>query len=113
MPEWVRRRPKALRMLDYAHSWAGAYLLRRGLFLPHELAGIIDPAVVRDGMRRLDPLRRLSDSLSPDRGSQVGRVCVLESAHYLRDQLLRDTDWAGMAHGVEIRTLLVDKMLLA
>jgi asparagine synthase (glutamine-hydrolysing) len=36
----------------------------------------------------------------------------LESSHYLRNQLLRDADWAGMAHGIEIRVPLVDVMLL-
>ena len=31
----------------------------------------------------------------------------------MRNQLLRDADWAGMAHSVEIRVPLVDAMLLA
>ena len=30
----------------------------------------------------------------------------------MRNQLLRDTDWAGMAHSVEIRVPLVDVTLL-
>jgi asparagine synthase (glutamine-hydrolysing) len=30
----------------------------------------------------------------------------------MRNQLLRDSDWAGMAHSVEIRTPLVDFQLL-
>ena len=60
----------------------------------------------------MKPLRRLAENLSPDPGSNVGRVCVLESAHYMRNQLLRDADWAGMAHGVEIRVPLVDVTLL-
>jgi asparagine synthase (glutamine-hydrolysing) len=30
----------------------------------------------------------------------------------MRNQLLRDADWAGMAHGVEIRVPLVDATLL-
>ena len=47
-----------------------------------------------------------------DPGSDIGRVCAFESQQYLRNQLLRDTDWAGMAHGIEIRTPLVDAALL-
>jgi asparagine synthase (glutamine-hydrolysing) len=31
---------------------------------------------------------------------------------YLRNQLLRDSDWASMAHSVELRTPLVDAWLL-
>ena len=70
------------------------------------------PKTAREGLRRLKPLRRLAATLSPDPGSDVGRVCVHELAHYMRNQLLRDADWAGMAHGVEIRVPLVDATLL-
>ena len=73
----------------------------------------MDPDLAREGLRRLQPLRRLAAALPPDPGSDIGRVCALESAHYMRNQLLRDADWAGMAHGVEIRVPLVDLTLLA
>jgi len=36
----------------------------------------------------------------------------LESKLYLRNQLLRDSDWASMSHGVELRTPFVDFHLL-
>lgn len=111
-PGLAKSKPKALGLLDYADSWAGAYLLRRGLFLPHELAGIMDSDVAREGLRRLKPLHRLENSMKPDPGSDTGRVCALESANYLRNQLLRDADWAGMAHGIEVRVPLVDVHLL-
>ena len=39
-------------------------------------------------------------------------VAALESAWYMRNQLLRDTDWASMTHSLEIRTPLVDIELL-
>jgi asparagine synthase (glutamine-hydrolysing) len=108
----VRDRPKLLGLLEYADSWPGVYLLRRGLFLPHELPKIMDAELAREGLRRLKPLRRLASTLSPDPGSDVGRVCALESANYMRNQLLRDADWAGMAHSLEIRVPLVDAMLV-
>lgn len=111
-PRVALETPKALGLFEYARSWAGAYLLRRGLFLPYEMKTIMDPGVADEGLRRLKPLHRLAGALSPDPGSDVGRVCVLESAHYMRNQLLRDADWAGMAHGVEIRVPLVDTTLL-
>jgi asparagine synthase (glutamine-hydrolysing) len=105
-------RPKALGMLEYSGSWAGAYLLRRGLFLPHELPSVMDGEIAREGLRRLMPLQRIAASLVPDPKSDSARVCVLESAHYMRNQLLRDADWAGMAHSLEIRVPLVDFTLL-
>jgi asparagine synthase (glutamine-hydrolysing) len=104
-------RPKALGLLEYAGSWAGAYLLRRGLFLPHELNEVMERDFAREGLRRLKPLRWLAASLVPDPGSDTARICVFESAHYMRNQLLRDADWAGMAHGIEIRVPLVDVTL--
>jgi asparagine synthase (glutamine-hydrolysing) len=63
-------------------------------------------------MRRLQPFDRLATSIVPDPGCDIARVCVLESSNYMRHQLLRDADWAGMAHGVEIRVPLVDVRLL-
>jgi asparagine synthase (glutamine-hydrolysing) len=111
-PGLLRERPKAAGMLEYAGSWAGAYLLRRGLFLPHELPGLMDPDAAREGLRRLMLLPRFQAALDPDPGSDVGRVCALESTFYMRSQLLRDADWAGLAHSVEIRPPLVDIALL-
>src|SRR5206468_3412859 len=35
-----------------------------------------------------------------------------ESSLYLRNQLLRDMDWASMAHSLEVRVPLVDAHLL-
>src|SRR5262249_42731021 len=73
VPRLAHARPKAPGLLEYAHSWAGAYLLRRGLFLPDELKEVIDPDIAREGLRRLRPLRRLAANPSPDPGSDVGR----------------------------------------
>ena len=38
-------------------------------------------------------------------------VHALETARYMRNQLLRDSDWASMAHSVELRVPLVDARL--
>jgi len=112
LPGLLKARPKAAGMLEYAGSWPGAYLLRRGLFLPHELHRLMDPDAAREGLRRLGLMRRLAAALEPDPGSDIGRVCALESSFYMKSQLLRDADWAGLAHSVEIRPPLVDIALL-
>jgi asparagine synthase (glutamine-hydrolysing) len=39
------------------------------------------------------------------------QIAYLESVHYMRNQLLRDTDWVSMAHSLEIRVPLVDSVL--
>ena len=72
----------------------------------------MNPELAREGLRRLKPLQLLARSITPDPGTDIRRVCALESSQYMRNQLLRDADWAGMAHGVEIRVPLVDLTLL-
>jgi asparagine synthase (glutamine-hydrolysing) len=39
-------------------------------------------------------------------------LAQIEATTYLRNQLLRDSDWASMDHSVELRTPLVDAHLL-
>lgn len=105
--------PKALGMVEYGGDYAGAYFLKRGLFLPFELASYLDSEVLDIGLQRLDLLPRLRrQGLTPMPSSSMSRVSALEASWYLRNQLLRDTDWAGMAHSLEIRTPLVDFELL-
>jgi asparagine synthase (glutamine-hydrolysing) len=104
--------PKAAGFAEYAGTYSGAYLLRRGLFMPWELKEVLDPETVRAGLRRLKPLKMVDAALSPSPKSAFGRVATLESVLYMRNQLLRDTDWASMAHGLEVRVPLVDAVLL-
>jgi asparagine synthase (glutamine-hydrolysing) len=100
-------------LLEFGGTYHGAYLLRRALFLPFELKTQIDHALLNDGLRRLRPLERIRETaLRPLPKSSVARVAALESTCYMRNQLLRDNDWAGMAHSLEIRTPLVDFELL-
>lgn len=108
---FVQRSPKFAALVEYGGSWAGAYLLRRGLFLPYELTPHLNASTIEEGLHRLKPLQQIRRTLRPDPGSNAGRVSALESGHYMRDQLLRDCDWAGMAHSLEIRVPLVDIQL--
>ena len=104
--------PKAAGLLKYGGSYAGAYLLRRGLFMPWDLESVIGVETARLGLRRLNPLRCIESVLKPRPRSAFGKVAVLESSFYMRNQLLRDTDWASMAHSLEVRVPLVDVELL-
>ncbi|MEO5335761.1 MAG: asparagine synthase (glutamine-hydrolyzing) [Magnetospirillum sp. WYHS-4] len=102
-----RTSPKWAGVLEYGTRYGDAYLLRRGLFMPWELPEALDPDLVREGWRRLDPLARL-DALQAPLADPRRKVQVLETSWYMRNQLLRDADWAGMAHSLEIRVPLVD-----
>ncbi|HSM12588.1 MAG TPA: asparagine synthase-related protein, partial [Thermoanaerobaculia bacterium] len=109
-------RPKLAGALRHgAASLAGAWALQRALHLPEELPGngrggpLHDP--VLEAWERLgDGILGSSDGILEDPWKAVHR---LESTIYLKNQLLRDADWAGMAHGVEIRVPLVDARLRA
>src|SRR5262245_38342434 len=103
---------KAAGLLKYGGNYAGAYFLRRGLFMPWELQAVIGAEAARLGLRRLNPIRHVASRLKPKPRRSFGRIAVLESSLYMRNQLLRDTDWASMAHSLEVRVPLVDIKLL-
>ena len=79
--------------------------------MPWELTRLMDPAMARDGLEELATINRLDASID---GLESDRLAVsaLEMQWYMRNQLLRDADWAGMAHSLEIRVPLVDLQLL-
>jgi asparagine synthase (glutamine-hydrolysing) len=104
--------PKAAGLLKYGGHYPGAYLLRRGLLMPWELEAILGKDTIQRGLRRLHPIRHIDALLTPRPSSKFSKVAVLESALYMRNQLLRDTDWASMAHSLEVRVPLVDVELL-
>jgi asparagine synthase (glutamine-hydrolysing) len=112
MARMVRKHPKAVLIGRFALTYAGAYLLQRGLFLPTELAEIIGADRAQEGLQQLNVLDIVDRAITPDPMTEFGRVASLEASLYMRNQLLRDADWASMAHSVEVRTPLVDAALL-
>jgi asparagine synthase (glutamine-hydrolysing) len=104
--------PKSALAPKYCHSYEGAYLVKRGLFLPDELPGVIGDDIAEEGLQKLAILERIRDAITPDPGSAFARVASLESALFMRNQLLRDIDWCSMAHSLEVRVPLVDAHLL-
>lgn len=103
---------KTSALLQYGHDMHGAYLVRRGLFMPWELPGLMGEDAAREGLHRLRPLEHIANAVTPLPTTGFGKIASLESALYMRNQLLRDADWAGMAHSLEIRVPLVDAFLL-
>ncbi|MBF0155441.1 MAG: asparagine synthase (glutamine-hydrolyzing) [Magnetococcales bacterium] len=104
--------PKIAGLVLHGGTWPGAYLLRRGLFMPWELPGLLGDDLARDGLDRLQPLGVISSTLDPEPQSAYARVATMEGSLYMRNQLLRDTDWASMAHSLEVRVPLVDTELI-
>lgn len=99
MPEWLR-------------TMSGAWWLRRSIMSPAELLELMGTELAEeamDGFVAADRVCAMSGSLPTNLRLALGQI---ESTTYLRNQLLRDSDWASMDHSVELRTPLVDAWLL-
>jgi asparagine synthase (glutamine-hydrolysing) len=104
-------KPKAASVVEFSSDSASSYLLFRSLMLPWELPGVMDPDEAREGLAELDMLGVMRKTVHGIDELSL-QLCALDFTYYLRNQLLRDSDWASMAHSVELRTPLVDAWLL-
>lgn len=94
-------------IFEYGQTVEEAYFLRRALFLPWELTTEFDPEFLAIGLEELGLMSRLRAETRGLKSSR-GKITALETSIYMRNQLLRDADWAGMAHSIEIRVPFVD-----
>lgn len=69
------------------------------------------PELAREGLERLAWHATAEALLRRGPRRPIARVALLEAAFYLRNQLLRDIDWASMAHSLEVRVPFVDPPL--
>jgi asparagine synthase (glutamine-hydrolysing) len=81
---------------------SSAYELQRELFAPQARRCLMPPLVE-------SPVQRL---MAPAALDPVNKVSYLELTHYTRNMLLRDTDVASMAHGLEVRVPFLDHHLV-
>jgi len=116
----LSRRPKLGSVPQYAATLPSAYFLRRCVFLPEELPAALGADKAREGLARYEPVSRLRVLLETYGWNEEDlqadpwiAVHVLESLQYMRNQLLRDSDWASMANSLELRVPLVDTRLRA
>ena len=75
--------------------------------MPWELPALLGEDFTRDGWRALDTISRLRET-TQELASDRMKISALEASWYMRNQLLRDTDWASMTHSLEVRIPLVD-----
>lgn len=68
--------------------------------------------MANEGLELLRPLELINSALTAMPTSGFAQVATLEMSLYMRNQLLRDTDWASMSHSLEVRVPLVDHVLL-
>lgn len=113
--DWQARRSGNQRWAhapEWARTMAGAWWLRRSVNSPEQLLTLMDAdraaEILRD-FKAEQLVTTMTGSLPNDRTLALAQI---ESMTYLRNQLLRDSDWASMDHSVELRTPLVDAWLL-
>jgi len=122
-------RPKLAGLLRHGATLPGSYFLRRALFLPEELPALMGAEAAAAGVAAYDPIADAGkllygmhdvDGVDGTAAAAHGRrpaagawlaVQLMESSQYMRNQLLRDSDWASMACSVELRVPLVDALL--
>ena len=97
---------------DWARSIAGAWWLRRSVHTPEELPALMGAELAQEALRDFDPVDWVQAMTGPLAADPILAIGQIESMCYLRNQLLRDSDWASMDHSVELRTPLVDVTLL-
>lgn len=102
-----------IRKLSYAgmQNTAAEYLSYRGIFTPVSVASLLDTTEKEIE----NDLIALSEYYPVSTLSNGNRVSWLETNFYMQNQLLKDSDFMSMWHGLEIRVPFLDKevMLMA
>jgi asparagine synthase (glutamine-hydrolysing) len=88
----------------------GQYLFNRGLLCPKEIAHILH--ISESKIWKL--LTDLNEQYESDFSTldAFNKACSLESNLYMQNQLLKDSDYMSMWHGIEIRVPFLDKELI-
>lgn len=109
----VRRRlhSKVANAPRYLADIDALYYLKRGYFFPDELARVMARDRLEEAAEACDPVATVKSEV-PHIDDDWARIAAQESTVYMRNQLLRDLDWAGGAHGLEVRVPLADAELL-
>lgn len=96
-------RYRKISFLEHDHPLAD-YLLLRGLFVPDDIAQILDTDV-----KQVNEILFGENSI-PDLGSyNKEHAAWFETNLYMQNQLLRDTDVLSMSHGLEVRVPFLDE----
>jgi asparagine synthase (glutamine-hydrolysing) len=103
------KKPKWKYIDKWLSNYGGAWLLQRSFMTPAEI-GLTDfKSDIESVEKNITMGKDISDY---SRCSPIEILSYFDNEYYLKNQLLRDSDWASMYHGVELRTPFVDYSLL-
>ena len=103
------RKFRKLKKSINANSIEELYFIKRSLFDIELLCNYFDEDQVPYLYQQILDYKFKAFEL-PSTSNEI-QVSSLEYHFYCRNQLLRDADWASMAHSLELRVPLVDKVL--
>jgi asparagine synthase (glutamine-hydrolysing) len=107
------RTRKLAMVLRHAPAPETAYLAIRGLFLDDELPALVPHDLLVQAAASFAPLAYLQEFTATQKGVALRNLTSLfELRTYMHNQLLRDTDVMSMAHSLEVRTPLLDHVLV-
>ena len=90
-----------------------AFWLKRGILTPFEINKQFQLKTKIKNMNNINFIEKfMKKKIGSVSKNKILAVAQLENCFYLRNQLLRDSDWASMYHSVELRTPFVDYFLL-
>jgi asparagine synthase (glutamine-hydrolysing) len=95
---------------NHGLSPGAVYFAIRSVMSEERVKQLLPLDVYREGCERLSLVDRFNGVLR-HKGSLVSDIRILDAVVYMRCQLLRDADWAGMANSVEVRVPYVDLTL--
>ncbi|RZL32392.1 MAG: asparagine synthase (glutamine-hydrolyzing) [Pedobacter sp.] len=99
---------KRISYLSYQNP-IGEYLFLRGFFTPQSIAKILNVDKKRiDHLLENFPIDKSIDFLEGEE-----RVSWMETNLFMQNQLLKDTDFMSMHHGIEVRVPFLDQEFLA
>jgi asparagine synthase (glutamine-hydrolysing) len=99
-----------VRKISYGamHHTTGEYLLLRGLFSARSIADLLGCSLEYVGQI----LHNISSHYICGNLENGNRISWLETNYYMQNQLLKDSDYMSMWHGLEIRMPFLDKELM-
>ena len=97
---------------QWARTMPGVWWLRRSIATAEELPHLMGSEQARQALAQFEAEAWVTDMTGQIAAEPTMALAQIESMCYLRNQLLRDSDWASMDHSVELRTPLVDAHLL-
>jgi asparagine synthase (glutamine-hydrolysing) len=99
-------------VLKYCNTIQGAWFLKRCVSLPRGATELPLDSNELQILLAVDPVDWVNSQVGSLSDTSRIALAQIESVTYLKNQLLRDSDWASMSHGIELRCPLVDIKLL-